>query len=168
LNPHAFRRHPLKMVCLPVPPLPHGCETAPEGRLDYSRPNPSGTALEGPRLGSVFRQFQNICMDEWMDAWPGCSATEPGGHARCIQRYNSCRSLGPAAFRCGRCDPSLPKGAASLRGPARFARSGADSRPRSADTPHRGRSSVEPAASFRRTARLRSTPTAPWLRPTRR
>src|SRR5215469_18434236 len=22
LNPHAFRRHPLKMVCLPVPPLP--------------------------------------------------------------------------------------------------------------------------------------------------
>jgi hypothetical protein len=23
LNPHAFRRHPLKMVCLPVPPLPH-------------------------------------------------------------------------------------------------------------------------------------------------
>ena len=25
LNPHAFRRHPLKMVCLPVPPLPH-CE----------------------------------------------------------------------------------------------------------------------------------------------
>ncbi len=26
LNPHAFRRHPLKMVCLPVPPLPHGPE----------------------------------------------------------------------------------------------------------------------------------------------
>src|SRR4029077_10330728 len=23
LNPHAFRRHPLKMVCLPVPALPH-------------------------------------------------------------------------------------------------------------------------------------------------
>src|SRR5205807_10319575 len=23
LNPHASRRHPLKMVCLPVPPLPH-------------------------------------------------------------------------------------------------------------------------------------------------
>src|SRR5208337_1305242 len=23
LNPHAFRRHPLKMVCLPVSPLPH-------------------------------------------------------------------------------------------------------------------------------------------------
>src|ERR1700687_119260 len=23
LIPHAFRRHPLKMVCLPVPPLPH-------------------------------------------------------------------------------------------------------------------------------------------------
>ncbi len=22
MNPHAFRRHPLKMVCLPVPPLP--------------------------------------------------------------------------------------------------------------------------------------------------
>src|ERR1700732_4204268 len=39
LNPHAFRRHPLKMVCLPVPPLPHGCETTPLGRLDYSRRN---------------------------------------------------------------------------------------------------------------------------------
>src|ERR1017187_3774072 len=26
LNPHAFRRHPLKMVCLPVPPLPHRYE----------------------------------------------------------------------------------------------------------------------------------------------
>src|SRR5439155_739099 len=24
LNPHAFRRHPLKMVCLPIPPLPQG------------------------------------------------------------------------------------------------------------------------------------------------
>jgi hypothetical protein len=24
LNPHAFRRHPLKMVCLPIPPLPLG------------------------------------------------------------------------------------------------------------------------------------------------
>jgi hypothetical protein len=23
LNPHAFRRHPLKMVSLPIPPLPH-------------------------------------------------------------------------------------------------------------------------------------------------
>jgi hypothetical protein len=23
LNPHASRRHPLKMVCLPIPPLPH-------------------------------------------------------------------------------------------------------------------------------------------------
>ncbi len=25
LNPHAFRRHPLKMVCLPIPPLPLYC-----------------------------------------------------------------------------------------------------------------------------------------------
>jgi hypothetical protein len=24
LNPHAVRRHPLKMVCLPISPLPHG------------------------------------------------------------------------------------------------------------------------------------------------
>ena len=23
LNPHGLRRHPLKMVCLPIPPLPH-------------------------------------------------------------------------------------------------------------------------------------------------
>src|SRR5579883_3516319 len=27
LNPHASRRHPLKMVCLPISPLPH-CRTA--------------------------------------------------------------------------------------------------------------------------------------------
>src|ERR1700684_2454685 len=33
LNPHAFRRHPLKMVCLPVPPLPHGCETNTTGAV---------------------------------------------------------------------------------------------------------------------------------------
>src|SRR5438128_11737339 len=26
LNPHAFRRHPLKMVCLPVPPLPRAVQ----------------------------------------------------------------------------------------------------------------------------------------------
>ena len=32
LNPHAFRRHPLKMVCLPVPPLPRGnSDYCPEG-----------------------------------------------------------------------------------------------------------------------------------------
>src|SRR5262249_14142727 len=50
LNPHAFRRHPLKMVCLPVPPLPLCC-AAPiqwstrnregsqtRGNLDYSKP----------------------------------------------------------------------------------------------------------------------------------
>jgi len=30
LNPHAFRRHPLKMVCLPVPPLP-------QQRFDYNK-----------------------------------------------------------------------------------------------------------------------------------
>ena len=24
-NPHALEHHPLKMACLPVPPLPHGC-----------------------------------------------------------------------------------------------------------------------------------------------
>jgi hypothetical protein len=29
LNPHAFRRHPLKMVCLPVPPLPHETKPSP-------------------------------------------------------------------------------------------------------------------------------------------
>jgi hypothetical protein len=28
LNPHAFRRHPLKMVCLPIPPLPHKTKKA--------------------------------------------------------------------------------------------------------------------------------------------
>ncbi len=33
LNPHAFRRHPLKMVCLPVPPLPHAAENGVEGRI---------------------------------------------------------------------------------------------------------------------------------------
>src|SRR5271170_4179003 len=27
LNPHASRRHPLKVVCLPIPPLPHGATT---------------------------------------------------------------------------------------------------------------------------------------------
>src|SRR4029077_2792071 len=32
LNPHAFRRHPLKMVCLPVPPLPQI-----EASVDYSK-----------------------------------------------------------------------------------------------------------------------------------
>src|SRR5215831_2098180 len=31
LNPHAFRRHPLKMVCLPVPPLPQ------ESKHDYNK-----------------------------------------------------------------------------------------------------------------------------------
>jgi hypothetical protein len=30
LNPHAFRRHPLKMVCLPIPPLPHGATSYAE------------------------------------------------------------------------------------------------------------------------------------------
>src|SRR5579862_1991200 len=33
LNPHAFRRHPLKMVCLPIPPLPHRRSKLPRGRL---------------------------------------------------------------------------------------------------------------------------------------
>src|SRR3954467_1552180 len=55
LNPHAFRRHPLKMVCLPIPPLPHalgatrtqdrrpaatsctGAGALLRGRFDYSK-----------------------------------------------------------------------------------------------------------------------------------
>jgi hypothetical protein len=39
LNPHAFRRHPLKMVCLPVPPLPHI-------KLDFKSYH--GLAFRGP------------------------------------------------------------------------------------------------------------------------
>ena len=27
MNPHALRRHPLKMVCLPIPPLPRVCDS---------------------------------------------------------------------------------------------------------------------------------------------
>ena len=32
MNPHALRRHPLKMVCLPIPPLPQASES--ERRLE--------------------------------------------------------------------------------------------------------------------------------------
>jgi len=34
LNPHAFRRHPLKMVCLPISPLPH---KRPDGHKTVSQ-----------------------------------------------------------------------------------------------------------------------------------
>ena len=39
MNPHAFRRHPLKMVCLPVPPLPHG--------VNYVIKNLASSSCEG-------------------------------------------------------------------------------------------------------------------------
>src|SRR3990172_7485539 len=79
LNPHAFRRHPLKMVCLPVPPLPQSlagkaaasglrkpltepegsAEPEPAGSLEpepvaWPEPEPSasGPALRGPEQGS--------------------------------------------------------------------------------------------------------------------
>jgi hypothetical protein len=58
LNPHGLRRHPLKMVCLPIPPLPHSgqvpqppCQGAAEsilrGTHDQSKdPIRAATALE--------------------------------------------------------------------------------------------------------------------------
>ena len=44
LNPHALRRHPLKMVCLPIPPLPQEASTKrlEEGRETGGRPDPPG------------------------------------------------------------------------------------------------------------------------------
>ena len=72
LNPHAFRRHPLKMVCLPVPPLPHlffskPLYTAhPERQIPLSgmrcevfRPLPRGTAKGVP---SGIRNALNLIM----------------------------------------------------------------------------------------------------------
>src|SRR5579864_8302096 len=61
LNPHAFRRHPLKMVCLPVPPLPHECETELRDSADYSKIGrhacPAGPEIERiPRTPPVDRQ----------------------------------------------------------------------------------------------------------------
>ncbi len=41
LNPHAFRRHPLKMVCLPISPLPH---TRPDADASRSRAERRGRA----------------------------------------------------------------------------------------------------------------------------
>jgi hypothetical protein len=37
LNPHAFRRHPLKMVCLPIPPLPLRVNLPSEQLVDRIR-----------------------------------------------------------------------------------------------------------------------------------
>jgi hypothetical protein len=38
LNPHASRRHPLKMVCLPISPLPQSVKLLPSGK--YSKEEP--------------------------------------------------------------------------------------------------------------------------------
>jgi hypothetical protein len=42
LNPHALRRHPLKMVCLPIPPLPQGLDYWPGGLAGAAGASPLG------------------------------------------------------------------------------------------------------------------------------
>ena len=60
LNPHAFRRHPLKMVCLPVPPLPQGKSlffglkvpmSSPSSDPDESTERRSAQSMESPVPG---------------------------------------------------------------------------------------------------------------------
>ena len=46
MNPHASRRHPLKMVCLPVPPLPQLKKS--HGLLEFA-----ATLTTAPALASV-------------------------------------------------------------------------------------------------------------------
>ena len=55
LNPHAFRRHPLKMVCLPIPPLPqmttHENHTlSAEEQSDYIRTHARHDFVHGDRI----------------------------------------------------------------------------------------------------------------------
>jgi hypothetical protein len=52
LNPHGFRRHPLKMVCLPIPPLPQDKLTRSKKKdtlnclsEDYSPPPGGGCSV---------------------------------------------------------------------------------------------------------------------------
>ena len=74
LNPHGFRRHPLKMVCLPIPPLPQipmmgrglfpfraWTEVAPDWAVEKARPDSALVALESspPKLASPVLQGQS-------------------------------------------------------------------------------------------------------------
>ena len=78
-NPHALRRHPLKMVRLPVPPLPHGVKKNGIARYDVRlwrrRPYFDGggaagagaTGAEAGALGAagaVLDVFENCCSTE--------------------------------------------------------------------------------------------------------
>src|SRR3954471_10122157 len=64
LNPHAFRRHPLKMVCLPIPPLPQGSFDHSAGRplarrskvlVDYNKPLSAFSARSLALLAPIAR-----------------------------------------------------------------------------------------------------------------
>ena len=54
MNPHALRRHPLKMVCLPIPPLP---QEASNKRIKKGYVPPAGSVPSGVETPSwvIFR-----------------------------------------------------------------------------------------------------------------
>ena len=53
MNPYAFRRHPLKMVCLPISPLPHGGEP-----YKYSKDNVRRESGRKRHIGTVRRLWR--------------------------------------------------------------------------------------------------------------
>src|SRR5215472_3008158 len=82
LNPHAFRRHPLKMVCLPVPPLPQGNNCNGRAALHYSKalgPVASGRRVnllgEGQRVGPT-RLARALCYNGVLRGRCNCSLAE--------------------------------------------------------------------------------------------
>src|SRR5882762_6732142 len=75
LNPHAFRRHPLKMVCLPVPPLP---------QFQLLQPI-SSTAVSGAGAirGMLFSMLSCPAMD--------CNDQPTAAISRAIAGFGRCR-----------------------------------------------------------------------------
>jgi hypothetical protein len=69
-NPHASRRHPLKMVRLPVPPLPHGGEVMilagprAAGKRTFTRKQIKPTSREGSTKKHIRRGFAPLA-DSW-------------------------------------------------------------------------------------------------------
>ena len=58
-NPHALRRHPLKMVRLPVPPLPHGGESC---HCSRERKSPQAMEKDAMRLRFVRWRWRRLLL----------------------------------------------------------------------------------------------------------
>ena len=159
LNPHAFRRHPLKMVCLPVPPLPHRCPATAGQRFIITKQadaESSAAAAVPGRLACLRRS--DIFVPRRLELFPSYFAGKKRGPVRVFRPALLVSPQKPRPF-------SRRTATTSPLDPGQSSLAGADNRREWAGNPRQVHVPDASEISSPRTVRLRWSRLAPSSTP---